>query len=100
MSKVHVVKDKNSVVRHYRVIPYSELAEILKREDTAFLEDSAEQRLKRQTVHKAARKLTGTVGKKVVAEKGFLKLDTGANLEGYLFSVVEPESRRLKGKSS
>ena len=100
MSRVHVVKDKSSVVRHYRVIPYSELAEILKRKDTAFLEDSTELHLKRQTVHKAARKLTKMVGKPVLAEKGFLKLEKGENLEGYLFSVKELKSPRRKGKSS
>ena len=100
MGRVHRVEDRNSVIRRYRLIPYGELVEVLKDGQTAFLEDSSEQKLKRQTVWKASRRLTVIVGKRVVAEKGFLKLETGANLEGYLFSVVEPESPRLKGKSS
>ena len=100
MGRVHRVEDRNSVIRRYRLIPYKELVQVLKEGETAFLEDSSEQKLKRQTVWKASRRLTVIVGKKVVAEKGFLKLENETNLEGYLFSVVEPESPRLKGKSS
>ena len=88
MSRVHRVKDEDTVIRRYRLIPYNELAEILKEGETAFLEDSAEQKLKRQTVWKAAKKLSQIVGKSVVAQKGFLKLDNDKNLEGYLFSVT------------
>jgi len=100
MSRVHRVEDRNSVIRHYRLIPYKELVQVLKEGDTAFLEDSSEQKLKRQTVWKASRRLTVIVGKRVVAEKGFLKLENETNLEGYLFSVVEPEVQSRKGKSS
>jgi len=100
MSRVHRVEDRNSVIRHYRLIPYKELVQVLKEGDTAFLEDSSEQKLKRQTVWKASRRLTVIVGKRVVAEKGFLKLENETNLEGYLFSVVEPQVQSRKGKSS
>lgn len=99
MSKVHRVEDRNSVIRRYRLIPYDELRDILREGETAFLEDSSKQKLNRQTIWKATKKLTGLVGKPVVAEKGFLKLEGGANLPGYLFSVRAPESRKRTGKS-
>jgi hypothetical protein len=88
MSRVHRVKDENSVIRRYQLIPYSDLAVILKEGETAFLEDSAKQKLRRQTIWKATRKLSQMVGKSVVAQRGFLKVENGANLEGYLFCAT------------
>lgn len=87
--RVHCVKDKKKLVRSYRIIPYGELVEILRKGDEAFFEDSREQPLKRQTVWKAARRLSEMVGKKVVAERALLRVQNGESLEGYAFSLAE-----------
>jgi len=87
--RVHRVKDRKKLIRQYRIIPYSQLVEILREDGAAFFEDSVEQPLKRQTVWRAARKLSEMVKKKVVAEKTILQLENGKSLEGYSFSVVE-----------
>lgn len=95
-NKVHRVKDPSTVIRRLRLIPYGDLSEILKGGETAFLEDSAEQKLKRQTIWKAARKLSVMTKKTVVARRGVLKLKPGGNMEGYLFSVAAQRSRSRK----
>jgi hypothetical protein len=99
MERLHKVKD-NNVLARYRLFPYDEMVARLKKDGAIFFEDSKEQPLRPGTVWKASRKLTAMMGKPVAAQKGLLKLETGANLEGYLFSVKEPEVRPLKGKSS
>ncbi len=86
-SKVHRVKDQKKVVTHYKVIPYGELLEILKQDGIAFFEDTKEEPLKRQTVHAAARRLSGMVKQKVVARRSLLELENGRSLEGYLFRL-------------
>lgn len=83
MSKVHRVK--NNLIKHYKLIPYSELEEVLKDDREAFLEGP----FKRQTVWKAARKLSELMGKKVVAKKALLRLKSGESLEGYSFYIKE-----------
>jgi len=89
MGRVHRVKDKKLLIRRYKIIPYSELVDVLREDGVAFFEDSSEQPLKRQTVHKAARKLCEMLGKKVVAEKTFMRLKNGESMEGYSFLVKE-----------
>jgi hypothetical protein len=89
LGKVHRVKDSKRVVKRYRIIPYDELAEILRVGDEAFFEDSSEQPLKRQTVWKAARRLSELVGKRVVAERALLRVRDGEAIEGYAFSLAE-----------
>ncbi|MEM2849041.1 MAG: hypothetical protein QXI36_02055, partial [Candidatus Bathyarchaeia archaeon] len=61
--RVHRIREK--VVKYYRIIPYSELVEILKEDGEAFFEDTREEPIRRQTVWKAARRLSETLGKKV-----------------------------------
>jgi len=82
---VHRVKDKNRLVKRYRFIPYDEIVEVIKGGDIAFLEGP----FKRQTVWKAARKLSEMIGKKVKAERTLFRLPDGGSLEGYSFSVTE-----------
>lgn len=89
MSRVHRVKDKRQLIKHYRIIPYDELADILKEGGEAFFEDSIDQPLKRGTVWRAARRLSEIVGKKVRADKALLKLEDGTLVAGYSFSVEE-----------
>jgi len=84
-NRVHRVKGK-TVIRHYRIIPYAELVEILREDGEAFFEDSPEEPLKRQTIWKASRKLSAMVGKKVVANRALLRVQ-GRELEGYSFSL-------------
>jgi len=88
-ARVHHVKNRKRLVRRYRIIPYDELVEILKKDGAAFFEDTKEQPLKRQTVWKAARKLSEMVNKHVVAERTILQLKNGKSLEGYSFCVSE-----------
>lgn len=78
------------------MIPYEELSEILEGEETAFLEDSSKQKLNRQTIWKASKKLSAMTGKNVVAQKGVLKLKPGGNRAGYLFCVVGRKSQSRK----
>ncbi len=90
---MHSVKGKE-VVKRYRVIPYDELADVLRREDEAFLEDGeGELRLKRGTVWKAARRLSELVGMPVRAERAFLRFEGGSVVEGYSFSVERQPSK-------
>ena len=92
--EVHRVKDKTDLIRHYRIIPYAELTEVLKQDGCAFLEDDRKDPLKRQTIWKASRRLSEMLGEKVVAKRTFLQLRRGNEIiaqamEGYLFSVEE-----------
>ncbi|MEM2946560.1 MAG: hypothetical protein QXI87_09510 [Thermoproteota archaeon] len=91
-TKVHRVKGL-TVVKRYRILPYHELVEILREDGEAFFEDSREQPLKRQTVWKAARKLSELVGRKVRAERALLRFEDGSSIEGYSFSVEEMRER-------
>ena len=94
-SKVHRVKDRKKLVKLYSSIPYAELADLLKKDDEAFLEGP----VKRQTVWKAAKKLSNMVGKKVIAERALLRLPGEEFLEGYSFSVAPQGSPRPKDTS-
>jgi len=87
--RLHRVKDKKRLIHHYRIIPYSELVEILRKDGEAFFEDDKKEPLKRQTMWKAARRLSQLVGKKVVAQRALLRIQNGEALEGYSFAVVE-----------
>jgi hypothetical protein len=94
VSKVHRVSDKMNFTRHYRKFNYNEIAEILKTGETAFFESTSAQPLKRQTVWKAAKKLSSIVGKKVVAVYGDMKLNGDKEpMKGYLFSTVENKKK-------
>ena len=88
--KVHSVKGKE-VIKAYRLIPYDELTEVLKRDEIAFLEDSG-QELKRGTVWRAARRLSETLGRRVVAERAYLRLEDGTYIPGYCF-YLEPANQ-------
>lgn len=99
--KIHRVTDKKQFVRTYKILPYDEIAQILKVPgETVFFENSKEQPLKRQTMWKAARRLSKIVGKEVVAQRGVLKLNHEEGAEGYLFSVVGQQPQRQKDKRS
>jgi hypothetical protein len=82
------LKDKSGFTRHYRKIDYEEFAAALRAGDVMFYEDTQEEKAKRQTVWKAAKKLGVLVGKKVVAVYGEKELD-GVTQKGYLFMVDE-----------
>jgi len=82
------------VIRAYRLIPYSELADVLRRDEIAFLEDS-EQELKRGTVWRAARRLSEILGRRVVAERAYLRLEDGTYIPGYSF-YLEPASQEQR----
>ncbi|GAI06560.1 unnamed protein product [marine sediment metagenome] len=92
MSRVRRVKDRKLVVKHYKIIPYSELAEVLKEDGQAFFEDSQEEPLKRGTIWRAARRLSELMEKKVVAKKALYRLDSGESVEGYVFYLEAAES--------
>jgi hypothetical protein len=86
---VHRTKGKN-VVKTYRLIPYRELAKVLKEDGEALLEDDPKTPFHYQTIWKAARRLSKTVGKKVQAQRALLRDQNGQVLvEGYSFEVAE-----------
>ena len=97
MSNVHRVK--NNVVKHYRIIPYQELADVLNDDGAVFLETTSDLPLKRSTVWKAARRLSEMVGRKVRYDRAFLRVDGVDVLEGYSFSIEDPESQDRKDTS-
>ena len=102
MLKVHKTNEKK-LIHHitYRFIPYEELVDVLKDDGEAFLEDSAERPLKRSTVWRAARKLSKMVGRPVHYDRALLKIDDAIALEGYAFSLEEPQrSQTPQGTAS
>ena len=86
-TKVHESKGKK-VTKTFRKVPYEEFARVLKMDGEAFLEDTPSDPLKRQTVWKAAKKLSEMIGKKVNYASGVLDVDDSP-LVGYLFSVED-----------
>jgi hypothetical protein len=89
--KVHKTRGKE-VIRRYKIIPYEELAEVLRKDDEAFLEDGeGELKLKRGTVWKAARKLSEMVGQPVKCERAYLRFKDGTTIPGYSFFLKKLE---------
>lgn len=89
MSNVHRVKNGKSL-RRYRFVPYEEIVGVLKKDGSAFLEETDDRPLKPQTMWKAARKLSEIVGKKVGYYPSFLRLDREGEavyLVGYTFQL-------------
>jgi hypothetical protein len=88
---VHRIKDKN-VIQHFKTIPYKDIIEVLLDDGIAFLEQT-EPSLKRQTVWKAARRLSERLGKKVICRKRTLEIkdndETTDIMDGYLFEIEE-----------
>jgi len=79
-------------MKTYRMIPYEEFAEVLRQDGEAFLEDPEEGPLKRQTVWKAAKKLSQMVGKKVRYDRALFQVNNGEDyLEGYAFYLEEDQ---------
>lgn len=92
MSIIHRTKGK-TVLRTYGVIPYAEFSKILKEDGEVFLEDKGDPPIKRQTVWRAAKKLTKMMGKKVFYDRALLQMEgADAFFEGYLFSIQDPGS--------
>lgn len=85
-NRVHRVKGKKTF-RHFRIFPYDEIVDILKKDGEVFFEESADEPLKRQTVWKASRKLSELLEKKVVYEHRVLSLKNGTAMAGYLFRL-------------
>lgn len=92
--KVHRVQGQ--IVRSYRLLPYSEIIEILREDGTAFFEDTPKKPLNRGTIWRAARKLSDLLGEKVVYQRVLMTLPSGVQLEGYLFAVASRQSENQK----
>ena len=101
--KVYRTKGKD-VVKRCRVIPYAELAEVLKKDDEAFLEDVEEgskEQLKRATIYKAARRLSVLVGRPVRVERAFFRIVQGPEktaIPGYSFSLEKTQQRQKRSQ--
>lgn len=95
--KVHSAKGRN-LIRRYRLLPYDELVEVIKKEGETFLEDDPGNPLKRQTLWKAARKLSETLRQKITVHPYFLQLSGGEVLAGYLFASTPQQPLRRSGK--
>ncbi len=89
---IHRTKNKENtkLIKHIttRFIPYDDLVEVLKDDGEAFLEGP----FKRQTIWKAAQKLSLMVGKKVRYDRALLEVEGVATLEGYAFALEEESS--------
>ena len=70
----------------YRKIPYDELLALLRKDEMAFLEHPDGSRLKRQTVHRASRSLSGTLGKTVKYCEAVMQVGD-RNIEGFLLEI-------------
>jgi hypothetical protein len=70
----------------YRKIPYADLLVLLRRDEAAFLEHPEGSRLKRQTVHRASRSLSESLGKTVVYCEAVMQVGDGG-IEGFLLEV-------------
>lgn len=88
MSKVHRTTN-GEVIKHIKsvTIPYDEIIEVLKQDGEAFLEADEENPLRRQTVWKAAKKLSQVLGRKVRCDRALFRIDEVDALEGYAFSI-------------
>lgn len=101
MVKVHRTNNKK-VIKHikYCFIPYDELAEVLKSDGEAFLEDDEERPLKRSTIWRAAKKLSEMTGLRVRYDRALLRIDGVDVLEGYAFSIEDQESPDQRGSGA
>jgi len=97
MTKVHRTNKKNTI-KHIKsiTIPYDEIISVLEQDGEAFLEGDSETPLKRQTIWKAAKRLSMALGKKVRYDRALLRVDGVDVLEGYSFSIEDPESQPQK----
>ena len=97
MVKVHRSNRKNTI-KHIKsvTIPYDEIISVLEQDGEAFLEGNSENPLKRQTIWKAAKRLSKALGRKVVYDRALLRVDGVDVLEGYSFSIEDPESQDQK----
>ena len=77
------------VMKHIRsvTIPYKEIMEVLEKDGEAFLESEKENPLRRQTIWKAAKKLSLLMEKPVRYDRSVLRVDGVDVLEGYAFSL-------------
>lgn len=97
MAKVHRTTKKNTI-KHIKsvTIPYDEIISVLEQDGEAFLEGNSENPLKRQTIWKAAKRLSKALGVKVRYDRALLRVDGVDVLEGYSFSIEDPESQDQK----
>lgn len=100
MAKVHRANKKNTL-KHIKsvTIPYNEIIDVLEQDGVAFLEADSENPLRRQTIWKAAKRLSQALGKKVVYDRALLRVVGLGVLEGYSFSIEDPESQDQKDTS-
>ena len=100
MTKVHRTNKKNTI-RHIKsvTIPYDEIIGVLEQDGEAFLEGDSENPLRRQTIWKAAKRLSTALGKTVHYDRALLRVDGVDVLEGYSFSIEDPEYQDRKDTS-
>lgn len=88
-SKVYPVNG-SLIHKLYRKIPYDDLKELLKKDEIAFIEHPDGERLKRQTIHRAARVLSEALGKKVTYSEAIMQVDD-RNIEGYVLQLSKED---------
>jgi len=100
MAKVHRANRKNTI-RHIKsvTIPYDEIIAVLEEDGVAFLEADSGYPLRRQTIWKAAKRLSEALGKKVHYYRALFRVDGVGVLEGYSFSLEDPESQERRDTS-
>jgi len=100
MAKVHRSTKKNTI-KHIKsiTIPYDDIISVLEQDGEAFLEGNSETPLKRQTIWRATKRLSKALGVKVRYDRALLRIDGVDVLEGYSFSIEDPESQPRKDTS-
>jgi hypothetical protein len=95
MAKIEVqrLKDKHAFTRHFGILDYKSMADVLREGDMVFVKNTKETPLKPQTMWKASNKLSSMVGKKVVAINGEKRENNEEPQKGYLFMVKEEEKK-------
>ncbi|MCW1308310.1 MAG: hypothetical protein OH337_03820 [Candidatus Parvarchaeota archaeon] len=92
-------RSRFKVIRRYKIIPDEEIIAVLLRGDSAFIEDSAEYPIRRQTIHSATKRIGRIIGKNVKAKRVFIKIETeeGAQLiPGYEIYIEEESTNYPK----
>ena len=97
MAKLHRSKNRSTIKKfNYRFIPYDEIIDALNDDGEVFLEQDSERPLKRGTIWRASKKLSKMMGKEVRYDRALLRVDGVDVLEGYSFSLEDPESQPQK----
>jgi len=101
MAKVHRTNNRE-LIKHIKsvTIPYNEIIKELEQDGEVFLEEDDENPLRRQTIWRAAKRLSSALGKPVRYDRALLRIDGVDVLHGFSFSIEDQRSQDQKDKSA